>query len=175
MLVCAVAVRLSSPGPIIYPWRVVGRYGRPFTGYKLRTMVEGAHGMRSTLRSQNEMSGPVFKMTADPRVTAAGRWLRKYSFDELPQLWSVLKGDMSLVGPRPVLREEYLEFELWQMRKLSVTPGLTCLWQVRGRNAIRDFADWARLDLEYIDNWSLMLDAKILMHTVLVVLKGTGR
>ncbi len=175
LFACATAVRLSSPGPILYPWRVLGRNGRPFTGYKFRTMVQEADTMRSELRRHNEMVGPVFKMTEDPRITAVGRWLRKYSLDELPQLWSVLKGDMSLVGPRPVFREEYQQFELWQMRKLSVTPGLTCLWQVRGRNAIADFDEWARLDLQYIDQWSLGLDVKILARTVLAVVGGTGR
>jgi len=107
-------------------------------------------------------------------ATRVGRFLRKYSLDELPQLWSVLKGDMSLVGPRPMFRHEYQDFELWQMRKLSITPGLTCLWQVTGRNTINDFAEWARLDLHYIDTWSLRLDAIILLRTIVAVIKGTG-
>ncbi len=175
LVACAIAVHVSSPGPILYPWRVLSRNGRPFTGYKFRTMVHEADTMRADLRWHNEMVGPVFKMTGDPRITRVGRWLRKYSLDELPQLWSVLKGDMSLVGPRPCFREEYQEFQLWQMRKLSVTPGITCLWQVKGRNTITNFDEWARLDLEYIDHWSLGLDAKILVQTVLAVVKGTGR
>ena len=116
----------------------------------------------------------MFKLADDPRLTNLGRWLRKHSIDELPQLWSVLKGEFSLVGPRPPLRDEYPRFELWQMRKLSITPGLTCLWQVTGRNTINDFAEWARLDLHYIDTWSLRLDAIILLRTIVAVIKGTG-
>jgi lipopolysaccharide/colanic/teichoic acid biosynthesis glycosyltransferase len=154
LLAVAIGVRLSSPGAVFYRWRVVGRNGRPFTAYKFRTMVENADALKQNLIPLNEMRGPVFKLTDDPRLTGVGRWLRKHSIDELPQLWSVLKGDMSLVGPRPPLHDEYPEFELWQMRKLSVTPGLTCLWQVSGRNRISDFAEWARLDLKYIDNCS---------------------
>jgi lipopolysaccharide/colanic/teichoic acid biosynthesis glycosyltransferase len=175
LIALALLVRASSPGPALYRWRVLGRNGRPFTGYKFRTMVEDADRRRADLIPRNEMSGPVFKLADDPRLTAIGRWLRRYSLDELPQLWSVVKGDMSLVGPRPAFREEYRQFELWQMRKLSVTPGLTCLWQVRGRNAISHFADWARLDLQYIDEWSLGLDVKILAQTMVAVIKGTGR
>jgi lipopolysaccharide/colanic/teichoic acid biosynthesis glycosyltransferase len=171
----ATAVKLSSPGPILYPWRVLGQNGRPFTGYKFRTMVRDAEAMLPRLREDNEMVGPVFKMAKDPRITRVGRFLRKYSLDELPQLWSVLKGDMSLVGPRPMFRHEYQDFELWQMRKLSVKPGMTCLWQVKGRNAIRDFKEWALLDLYYVDAWSLWLDVKILGATVLAVARGTGR
>lgn len=175
LIVLALLVRASSRGPALYRWRVLGRNGRPFTGYKFRTMVVDADRRRADLIALNEMSGPVFKLANDPRLTGIGRWLRRYSLDELPQLWSVLKGDMSLVGPRPAFREEYCQFELWQMRKLSVTPGLTCLWQVRGRNAISQFADWARLDLQYIDEWSLWLDITILGQTILTVIKGTGR
>ena len=121
------------------------------------------------------MKGPVFKMVGDPRVTRVGRVLRKFSLDELPQLYSVLKGDMSLVGPRPPLVGEVNRFESWHRRTLSLKPGLTCLWQVSGRNEIRDFDEWAKLDLEYIDNWSLWLDLKILFKTVGVVLSGSGR
>jgi lipopolysaccharide/colanic/teichoic acid biosynthesis glycosyltransferase len=176
LLVCiALTVRFSSPGPPFYRWEVLGKYGRPFTGYKFRTMVVDAGARKAELLAHNEMSGPVFKMTNDPRVTSVGRWLRKFSLDELPQLWSVLKGDMSLVGPRPPYRSEYENFELWQMRKLSVKPGMTCLWQASGRNDIRDFDEWAKLDLEYIDNWSLWLDVKILMMTFLAVVGGTGK
>ncbi len=173
-LLLALAVRLSSPGPIFYAWRVLGRNGRPFTGYKFRTMVRDADALKARLMERNEMVGPVFKLARDPRLTPLGRWLRRYSLDELPQLWSVLKGDMSLVGPRPPFRDEYQNFTLWQMRKLSVTPGITCLWQVSGRNRIRDFAEWARLDLRYIDHWSLWLDLKILTRTLAVVLRGSG-
>lgn len=173
--VIAIAVRRSSPGPVIYHWRVVGRGGRPFTGYKFRTMVVDADRRKADLLARNEMTGPMFKMERDPRITPLGRVLRRYSLDELPQFWSVLKGDMSLVGPRPPLQSEWERFEPWQRRKLSVKPGITCLWQVRGRNDIRDFDDWVRLDLEYIDRWSLWLDCKILLQTVPAVLRGTGR
>ncbi len=167
-------VRLSSPGPVLYPWHVVGKEGRPFTGYKFRTMVANADQLKTQLLAHNEMNGPVFKMRDDPRITSLGRYLRKYSLDELPQLWSVLKGDMSLVGPRPAGPQEWARYEPWQRRRLSVTPGITCLWQVNGRNRISDFNEWVKLDLQYIDNWSLTLDLKILWRTVFVVLRGTG-
>ena len=174
LLGVGLAVRLSSPGPALYRWRVLGRYGRPVTAYKFRTMVQNADALKPELTPRNEMRGPVFQLADDPRLTNLGRWLRKHSIDELPQLWSVLKGEFSLVGPRPPLRDEYPRFELWQMRKLSITPGLTCLWQVTGRNTINDFAEWARLDLHYIDTWSLRLDAIILLRTIVAVIKGTG-
>jgi lipopolysaccharide/colanic/teichoic acid biosynthesis glycosyltransferase len=175
LLILALAVRLSSPGPVLYTWRVRGRHGRPITGYKFRTMVPDADRRKPHLLQRNEMVGPVFKLSRDPRITPLGRWLRRYSLDELPQLISVIKGDMSLVGPRPVLRDEYQAFELWQMRKLSVTPGMTCLWQSGGRNTITDFDEWARLDLDYIDHWSLGLDLRILLRTATAVVRGTGR
>ncbi|TME46022.1 MAG: sugar transferase [Chloroflexi bacterium] len=175
MILIALAVRITSPGPILYHWRVVGLNGRPFTGYKFRSMVRDADTLKEQLLLENEMRGPVFKIRADPRVTGLGRWLRRYSLDELPQLWSVLKGDMSLVGPRPVFPKEYQQFEPWQRRKLTVVPGLTCTWQVNGRNGVADFDDWVRMDLAYIDNWSIWLDLIILLKTVRAVLKGTGR
>lgn len=170
----ALGVRLTSRGPAFYRWEVVGEGGRPFTGYKLRTMVADADARKAALLAENEMSGPVFKMKKDPRVTRFGRFLRTYSLDELPQLWSVLRGDMSLVGPRPPLRSEYARFTEYQKGKLAVKPGLTCLWQVRGRSAISDLDEWVRLDLEYIERWSLWLDLKILAATVPVVLFGRG-
>lgn len=174
-LVIAAAIKLTSPGPVFYRWQVIGRNNREFTSYKFRSMVVEAGRMKAALEKYNEMKGPVFKMTDDPRVTPLGRILRKYSIDELPQLWSVLKGEMSLVGPRPVFRSELERYEFWQRRKLSVRPGMTCLWQVGGRNVISDFSEWVRLDLEYIDNWSLWLDLKILALTALAVVKGTGK
>jgi exopolysaccharide biosynthesis polyprenyl glycosylphosphotransferase len=170
----AILVKLTSPGTVFYPWRVIGRGNRSFTGYKFRTMVANADDLKAALLVRNEMHGPVFKMRNDPRVTAVGRALRKFSLDELPQLWSVLKGDMSLVGPRPPAASELERFEFWQRRKLTVKPGITCLWQVNGRHAIADFSEWARLDLEYIDNWSLWLDIKILFRTIPAVVRGTG-
>ncbi|HEX7050689.1 MAG TPA: sugar transferase [Longimicrobiales bacterium] len=173
VLVAAV-VAIGSPGPIFYPWRVLGRRARPFVGYKFRTMVVEADALKERFLAENEMTGPVFKMRNDPRVTRVGRWLRRYSLDELPQLWSVLKGDMSLVGPRPPSAEEFAAFEPWQWAKLAVTPGITCLWQVQGRSEIADFAEWAALDLEYIRRWSLWLDLKILLRTIPVVLGGRG-
>jgi lipopolysaccharide/colanic/teichoic acid biosynthesis glycosyltransferase len=174
LLAIAVAIQLTAGGPFLYAWRVLGENGRPFVGYKFRTMVREADAMKSELLHLNERTGPVFKMALDPRVTSLGRWLRKYSLDELPQLWSVLVGDMSLVGPRPVFSSEYQKCDLWQMRKLSVKPGLTCLWQVEGRQTVTDFSDWARLDLRYIDTWSLWNDVAILFRTPLAVIRGTG-
>ena len=174
LLAISLWVFLDSGAPVLYPWRVVGRRGRYFTGYKFRTMVPNADELHASLEARNEMSGPVFKMRHDPRVTRAGRVLRKYSLDELPQLWSVLLGDMSLVGPRPPLRREWERFEPWQRQKLAVTPGITCLWQVSGRADIQDFAEWARLDLEYIRRWSLGLDLTILWQTIWAVLSRRG-
>lgn len=175
MLLIAIAIKLTTPRlPVFYPWRVVGYKGRRFTGYKFTTMIADADTQKPGLMSRNEMSGPVFKIANDPRVTWLGRYLRKYSLNELPQLWSVLKGDMSLVGPRPAGPHELERYELWHKRKLSVMPGVTCFWQVRGRNRISNFDDWVRMDLEYIENWSLWLDCKLIARTAWVVLAGTG-
>jgi exopolysaccharide biosynthesis polyprenyl glycosylphosphotransferase len=174
-LLITIAIKLTSPGPVLYPWNVVGLNKNRFKSYKFRTMVANADKLKQELLSKNEMTGVAFKMKDDPRITKVGGFLRKYSLDELPQLFSVLKGDMSLVGPRPPLVTEVMEYDYWHRRKLSVKPGLTCLWQVNGRNAITDFDDWMRLDLEYIDNWSLWLDCKILLKTIPAVLRGTGR
>lgn len=137
-------------------------------------MIPSADQMKVNLEAMNIMKGPVFKMERDPRVTNVGKFLRKYSLDELPQLWSVLKGDMSLVGPRPVFPQELHGYESWHRRKLSVKPGITCLWQISGRHKVNDFDEWVRLDFEYIDNWSLWLDIKILFKTIVAVLKGGG-
>ncbi len=166
----ALAIRISSGSPVLVEWRVVGQNGRPFTGFKFRTMVQNADRLKQTLLAQNEMRGPVFKMKDDPRITPVGRVLRKYSLDELPQLWSVLKGDMSLVGPRPPLVYEYERFQDWQKRKLALKPGMTSLWQVSGKP--QDFDRWLQLDFEYIERWSLWLDLQILFRTALVVLTG---
>ncbi len=174
-LLVAIAVKVSSAGPVLYRWKVVGRGGRPFTGYKFRSMVVNADALRDGLAARNEMTGPVFKIANDPRITKVGTWLRKYSLDELPQLYSVLTGDMSLVGPRPPLVTEFEQFNDYQKQKVSVKPGITCLWQVSGRNQISDFDEWVRLDLEYISRWSLGLDLAILMRTVETVLSGSGK
>ncbi len=174
MLTIAILIKLTSKGPIFYKWRVVGLNKKRFTGYKFRTMVDNADQLKQELMDRNEMNGIAFKIKGDPRITPIGRFLRKFSLDELPQLWSVFKGDMSCVGPRPPLESELEQFESWHRRKLSVKPGLTCLWQVRGRSKIKDFDDWVKLDLEYIDNWSLWLDFKIMLQTIPVVLLGKG-
>ena len=174
-LLIGAAIKLTTPSlSVFYPWRVIGMNGRPFTGYKFTTMVADADEQKAMLMSQNEMQGPVFKIRTDPRVTPLGRFLRKYSLNELPQLWSVLKGDMSLVGPRPAFRHELERYELWHKRKLTFKPGMTCLWQVSGRNRISNFDDWVRLDLEYIDRWSLSLDIRILGRTFWAVVSGSG-
>lgn len=170
LLAIAIAIRLADGSPILYEWNVVGQNGKRFTGFKFRTMIRNADSLKRELEAKNEMSGPVFKLRDDPRVTPLGRVLRKYSLDELPQLWSVLKGDMSLVGPRPPLVYEYEKFSQHQKRKLSVRPGMTSLWQVRGKPS--DFNEWLRLDLEYIEDWSLWLDVKILLKTAMIVVTG---
>ena len=171
----AIAIRLTSPGPVLFRQRRCGLNGRPFTMLKFRTMATDAEQRKAELAALNEMTGPVFKVTNDPRVTPVGRLLRKWSLDEFPQLINVLRGEMSLVGPRPLPVDEVERFDdPAHRRRLSVKPGLTCLWQVSGRNNVCDFKEWVRLDLEYIDNWSLWLDLKILCRTVPVVLVGTG-
>ena len=171
----AIFIKLTSRGPVFFRQQRSGQNGRPFTLYKFRTMVTNAEQYRHELEAMNEMSGPVFKLTKDPRVTFVGKFLRKYSLDELPQFWNVLWGEMSLVGPRPLPVDEVKRFsDVAHRRRLSVKPGLTCLWQIGGRNKISDFKDWVRLDLEYIDNWSLWLDLKILLYTIPAVLRGTG-
>jgi len=171
----ALAIKLTSRGPVFFKQQRSGQNGRPFMLYKFRTMVTNAEQYQHELEAMNEMRGPVFKLTKDPRITPIGKFLRKYSLDELPQLWNVLRGDMSLVGPRPLPVDEVRRFsDLAHRRRLSVKPGLTCLWQIGGRNHIIDFKDWVRLDLEYIDNWSLWLDIKILLLTIPAVFRGTG-
>ncbi len=173
-IVVALMVRLTSRGPSLYVCEYVGRRGRRFIGYKFRTMVADAEAKKAALLHLNHMKGPAFKIRRDPRITPLGRILRKFSIDELPQLWNVVKGDMSLVGPRPPLPEEWLEFKDWQRAKLAVVPGITCFWQVNGRSDIVDFDEWARLDLEYIERWSLWEDSKLLVRTIPAVLKGYG-
>ncbi len=173
LLLIALLVRLTSQGPTFFRQERVGLNGRLFTLYKFRSMYVDAEARKQELLARNEVDGPVFKIRRDPRVTPVGRWLRRFSLDELPQLWNVLQGDMSLVGPRPPLPEEVQKYERWQRRRLSMKPGITCLWQVSGRNQLR-FEEWMRLDLHYIDNWSLKLDLKILARTVPAVLAARG-
>ena len=175
LLILAIAVKLSSPGPVFYRWPVVGRNGVPFIGYKFRSMCSNADQLKEQLQSRNEMNGPVFKLTNDPRVTKFGAWMRRYSLDELPQLYNVLKGDMSLVGPRPPLMTEYVHFTEHQRLKLLVKPGITCLWQINGRNEIKDFDQWVQLDLEYVRNWSPFLDVWILWKTAGEIFAGSGK
>jgi exopolysaccharide biosynthesis polyprenyl glycosylphosphotransferase len=175
MLLIALFIKLTTPGPVLFKQPRSGLNGKPFQIYKFRTMVTNAEQFQQELAALNEMSGPVFKVTNDPRITPIGKLLRKYSLDELPQLFNILRGEMSLVGPRPLPVDEVKRFnDLSHRRRLSVKPGLTCLWQISGRNQISDFKEWVRLDLEYIDHWSIWLDLKILLRTVPVVLIGTG-
>jgi exopolysaccharide biosynthesis polyprenyl glycosylphosphotransferase len=169
----ALAVKLTSSGPVLFRQLRCGLHGRPFIFLKFRSMQVDAEDLKPQLAPFNEMDGPVFKMANDPRVTPIGRALRRTSLDELPQLWNILRGDMSFVGPRPAVLEEVRQYEPWQRRRLSMKPGLTCLWQVSGRNELT-FEEWMRLDLEYIDNWSLWLDVKIALKTIPAVLLGRG-
>jgi lipopolysaccharide/colanic/teichoic acid biosynthesis glycosyltransferase len=173
-LVISILILVQDGFPILYKWNIVGYNRKPIRSWKFRTMVKNADELKKKLLKRNEMSGPVFKVSNDPRILPVGNFLRKHSFDELPQLYSVLKGDLSLVGPRPPLQDEFSEFNFWHRRKLSVKPGITCLWQISGRNEISSFDDWAKLDLEYIDNWTLWLDLKILLKTIPAVLSGKG-
>ena len=170
LAVIALAIKLTSSGPVFYRWKVIGKNGKPFLGYKFRTMVVNADALKDSLLEFNERRGPTFKMKNDPRITPVGRVVRRYSLDEFPQFWSIFKGDMSLVGPRPVAPHEWEQFEEWQRRKLSVTPGMICLWHAVGKP--EGFGEWIKLDLKYIDNWSLWLDLKLLVSSMLYVLSG---
>ena len=167
-------IKMTLEGPIFFRQERCSVNGRKFTLFKFRTMIEDAEEKLAGLMKYNEMNGPVFKIENDPRVTKIGKVLRKLSLDELPQLWNVFMGDMSLVGPRPPIPKEVTRYDNWQRRRLSMRPGITCLWQVNGRNKIVDFADWAKLDLEYIDKWSFWLDIKILLRTIPAVLLARG-
>jgi exopolysaccharide biosynthesis polyprenyl glycosylphosphotransferase len=173
MFFLSLLIKLASKGPILFKQERCGLNGKKFKMLKFNTMVENAEEMKRLLLEKNEMDGPVFKMTADPRLTKVGGLLRKFSLDELPQLFNVFKGEMSLVGPRPPLPKEVAQYDHWQRRKLSMKPGLTCLWQIKGRNNI-NFEKWMRMDLQYIDNWSLWLDTKILFKTIPAVILGVG-
>ena len=166
--IVACAVKFTSKGPIFFSQKRVGKNGKIFEMYKFRSMVVNAEELKEKLVHQNEMSGPMFKMKDDPRVTKIGKFIRKTSIDELPQLWNVLKGDMSLVGPRPSLPKEVKQFENWMYKRLTVKPGLTCYWQVSGRNNI-DFEDWMKLDISYVESRNLWIDIKLILKTVFVL------
>jgi exopolysaccharide biosynthesis polyprenyl glycosylphosphotransferase len=175
LLIAWIGVKLQSPGPVIFSQRRSGKNGKPFTMYKFRTMHANAEQLQQGLEEHNEMTGPVFKIHKDPRIFPFGAWMRKLSIDEWPQFWNVLRGEMSLVGPRPLPVYEVERIaEAAQRRRLSVKPGLTCLWQVSGRNKIHSFEEWVELDLRYIDNWSIWLDVAILLRTLPAVLFGSG-
>jgi exopolysaccharide biosynthesis polyprenyl glycosylphosphotransferase len=174
LLIISALIKLTSPGPVIYRQARVGLRGRPFNLYKFRTMVYNAESLRKGLDSANEVDGPVFKIKNDPRITKIGRLLRKTGLDELPQLFNILKGEMSLIGPRPPLESETLQYKRWQLRRLSVKPGLSCFWQIKpDRNNIK-FEKWMELDLAYIDNWSLRLDVFIFFKTIKTVFQRSG-
>ncbi len=166
-------IKMESHGPIFFRQIRLGVNGKPFYMFKLRTMVSDAERRKKDLLAHNEQDGPAFKIRKDPRITTLGRLLRKFSLDELPQFVNVLMGDMSLVGPRPPLPKEVMRYETWQKRRLSVKPGVTCVWQVDGRNQV-SFDDWVKLDLWYIDHWSLWLDIKLIARTLPAVLRGSG-
>ena len=166
--IVACAIKLTSKGPIFFLQKRVGKNGKLFNMYKFRSMVVNAEELKEKLKHKNEMSGPMFKMKDDPRVTKVGKFIRKTSLDELPQLWNVLKGDMSLVGPRPSLPKEVEQFDSWMFKRLTVRPGLTCYWQVSGRNNI-DFEDWMKLDVKYVEERNLWIDIKLIFKTVFVL------
>ena len=167
-IIVGTIIKLDSKGPIIFSQKRVGKDGKAFKMYKFRSMVVNAEELKKKLMHQNEMSGPMFKMKDDPRITKIGKFIRKTSIDELPQLINVLKGEMSLVGPRPSLPKEVAQFETWMMRRLDVKPGLTCYWQVSGRNNI-DFDDWMKLDIKYVQDRSIKLDIKLIFKTFFVL------
>jgi lipopolysaccharide/colanic/teichoic acid biosynthesis glycosyltransferase len=169
----AVAIKIDSPGPVFFAQVRLGENGRPFRFRKFRSMTASAPMLRPELAPANEAPGPVFKIRQDPRVTRVGRFLRKASIDELPQLWHVLTGEMSLVGPRPPIPEEVERYQSWQTERLAAKPGLTCTWQVSGRSDIH-FEDWVRMDIEYVRTRSLWLDAKLILKTIPAVLTGRG-
>ena len=164
-IIIAIIIKTTSKGPVFFSQKRVGKNGKEFDMYKFRSMVVNAEELKEKLAAQNEMSGPMFKMKDDPRVTKVGKFIRKTSIDELPQLWNVLKGDMSLVGPRPSLPKEVAQFEEWMHKRLEVKPGLTCYWQVSGRNNI-DFEDWMKLDIKYVEERSTWIDIKLIFNTV---------
>ena len=168
LLLVAIFIKIDSKGPVFFKQKRVGINGSQFEMYKFRSMVVNAEELKAQLAEKNEMSGPMFKIAHDPRITKVGRFIRKTSIDELPQLWNVIKGDMSLVGPRPSLPKEVAQFEPWMKKRFEVKPGLTCFWQVQGRNNI-DFEDWMKLDIKYVKERSLLLDVKLIFKTFFVL------
>ena len=175
ILIVSTLIKIDSKGPIFFKQQRIGLHARKFNLIKFRTMINNADSLKKNLLDLNQHDGPVFKIENDPRITNLGKILRKYSIDEIPQFINVLIGDMNLVGPRPPLMEEIEKYKDSQLRRLSVKPGITGLWQINGRNEIKKFEDWIKLDLEYIDNWSLLLDLKIVIKTIPTILKGTGK
>ena len=173
LLTVALLIKLTSRGPVFFGQTRCGLHGRTFKALKFRTMVANAEALKKDLLTRNEEDGPAFKIKKDPRITSLGRWLRKFSIDELPQLFNVLAGEMSLVGPRPPVPEEVSQYDRWQRRRLSMPPGITCIWPVKGRNRV-SFEEWMTMDLEYIDNWSLLLDLQLMLLTIPAVVRGTG-
>ena len=173
MALITLAIRLDSPGPIIFSQIRVGRNGKPFQCHKFRSMVDGAQHMQHTIAGLNEASGPLFKVRDDPRQTRVGRFLRRYSLDELPQLYNVLRGEMSLIGPRPNLPAEVEQYQEWHKKRLAASPGMTGLWQVSGRSELT-FDEMVLLDIYYVENWSLAMDLGILLRSIPAVLRGRG-
>lgn len=173
LLIVAAAIKLTSKGPVLFKQKRVGLHGATFDLLKFRSMVTNAEELKAKLMEKNEQTGPVFKMKNDPRITRIGHFIRKYSIDELPQLINILRGDMTIVGPRPAVLSEVAQYKAWQRRRLSVRPGLTCYWQVGGRNSI-GFEEWMRLDLRYVDNWNLAVDIQLILQTFPAVLAGRG-
>jgi exopolysaccharide biosynthesis polyprenyl glycosylphosphotransferase len=169
----ALAIRMNSAGPVIYRQTRIGKNGKPFTCYKFRSMITGADSQQGLVAKMNEATGPLFKMRNDPRTTAVGQWLRRYSLDELPQFYNVLRGDMSLIGPRPNLPQEVEQYQEWHKKRLSVSPGITGLWQVSGRSDLT-FDEMVLLDIYYVENWTLALDLHILLRSIPAVVKGRG-
>lgn len=175
LLIITILIKLTSRGPVIFKQRRIGLRGREFNIYKFRTMIQDAEKLRPLLEAQNEMDGPVFKIKNDPRITLVGKFLRKTGLDEVPQFFNVLKGDMSLVGPRPPLASEVAQYQRWQLRRLSMRPGITCIWQISpNRNEIT-FDEWMKLDLQYIDSWSLKIDFLLILKTIQAVVRGSGQ
>jgi exopolysaccharide biosynthesis polyprenyl glycosylphosphotransferase len=175
LAIIAIAIKLTSKGPVVFRQKRVGLHGREFYIYKFRTMIHDAESMQMKIMDQNEMSGPVFKIKNDPRITRVGKFLRKTSLDELPQFFNVIKGDMSLVGPRPPIMSEVKQYKPWQLRRLSMRPGITCIWQTMPRRNTISFEDWMKMDLQYIDNWSLENDLILTFKTIRTVLLGSGQ